>query len=692
MKPGRPSSWRLAFVILAALASAPPAHSGGGPENVLLAVNPASIDSLTVANTYIALRDIPAVNVVFLTNVPTGGTIKVGDFRESILRPLLAAAEKRGLAAQIDYVVYSAGFPFAVDVSSDIGTQKLPPYLTQPASLTGLTYLYEPVLATNLAYLAMDANAYMRLPAVLRRDTPWSAAETAQRAKLDRVFEAWHAAEREAAAHSKTVDVTRYMSEAAGILRGLSVSHPSNPETLYNLACVLALQGKPDEAMTALRGAFDAGWWNADHSMDDPDLKSLRGRDDFKTLVERMRQRVVEVAPAQPFRHATAWGGGAGARAAGAGHRYLLSAMLGYTGAAANSPGEVIECLRRSRAADGACPTGTVYFMVSTDQARTGPRQWAFHAAAETLRRMGVHAEVLPGVLPTHRADVAGTMIGTANFDWKGAQSTIRPGAFCDHLTSFGGVMTGGGHTLLSEFIRYGAAGACGTVTEPYNLQAKFPVAFVQVHYAAGCSLAEAFYQSVAGPYQQLLVGDPLCQPWARAPTVSVKGLVAGEVLRRRCTLAPRAETTLPVARFDLLVDGVVRATCGPQGALDFDPLGLAAGWHEARVVAVAGRLETHGQVVVPFLCGTSRVEAAGWPSAVESATGAVVRLAVRAPGAKRCAVLHAGREVGGAAGADAPVPVPVVALGAGPVRLQPVAWLADGSEVRGEPRMLDVR
>ena len=63
----------------------------------------------------------------------------------------------------------------------------------------------------------------------------------------------------------------------------------------------------------------------------------------------------------------------------------------------------------------------------------------------------------------------------------------------------------GAGQTPLSEFLRFGAAGASGTVTEPYSPSpTKFPSPMIQVHYARGCTLAEAFYQSVSGPYQLL--------------------------------------------------------------------------------------------------------------------------------------------------------------------------------------------
>jgi len=142
-------------------------------------------------------------------------------------------------------------------------------------------------------------------------------------------------------------------------------------------------------------------------------------------------------------------------------------------------------------------------------------------------------------------------MIGIAKFAWADSGSRILPGAFCDHLTSFGGVMTGTGQTVLSEFIRHGAAGACGTVTEPCNTPVKFPSPFLHVHYASGCTLAEAFYQSVHAPYQQLLIADPLCRPWARAPQFTVDGLREGDCLTRSRWLRP-ASSSAGATRYEL--------------------------------------------------------------------------------------------------------------------------------------------
>ena len=96
----------------------------------------------------------------------------------------------------------------------------------------------------------------------------------------------------------------------------------------------------------------------------------------------------------------------------------------------------------------------------------------------------------------------------------------MQPGAWCDHLTSLGGALQpNGGQTPLTALLRAGAAGAGGTVAEPLNHPFKFPSAFVHVHRARGLSLVEAVHRSMSGPYQYLVVGDPLSRPWPAKAT-----------------------------------------------------------------------------------------------------------------------------------------------------------------------------
>jgi hypothetical protein len=293
------------------------------------------------------------------------------------------------------------------------------------------------------------------------------------------------------------------------------------------------------------------------------------------------------------------------------GNRYLLAVMLGVTAGRGNAVAEVAAYLERSAAADGTRPKGTVYLMTNAD-IRTTTRSGPFPAIVKALETLGVKAEIASGTLPRGQRDVAGLTAGTPTFDWPASRSTILPGAICENLTSFGGIFTpSAGQTPLSEFLRAGAAGSSGTVIEPYSIQAKFPHPGIHVHYCRGASLAEAFYQSVSAPYQLLVVGDPLCQPWAELPQVEASLADGGGPLRPGATLSgtvslePRGSLRSGglVDRFELFIDGVRLASCGPGGRLTFATAALADGHHELRVVGIAATpVETQGRAVIPVV------------------------------------------------------------------------------------------
>lgn len=61
------------------------------------------------------------------------------------------------------------------------------------------------------------------------------------------------------------------------------------PDAAYNAACSLLKLGRQDEAMSWLAHAADAGYRDADHLEADDDLADLRGRDDFRALVQHVR-------------------------------------------------------------------------------------------------------------------------------------------------------------------------------------------------------------------------------------------------------------------------------------------------------------------------------------------------------------------------------------------------------------------
>ena len=57
----------------------------------------------------------------------------------------------------------------------------------------------------------------------------------------------------------------------------------------YNLACIAALQGRPDEALAQLEEAWKVGFSDVAWMLEDGDLKSLRERPEFADLARRMR-------------------------------------------------------------------------------------------------------------------------------------------------------------------------------------------------------------------------------------------------------------------------------------------------------------------------------------------------------------------------------------------------------------------
>jgi hypothetical protein len=579
----------VAFAV-AALCHPGRAWAGGGPENVAVVINGDSWASLAVANEFIHLRNVPPHNVVYLTSVPDFEQISVEDFRKNILQPVLTTLEHRGLADQIDYIIYSSDIPTRIDIQSDLTREamaKVPPQVAptiKPAgSINGLTYLYQPVLAKDIRYVMLNSNFYFR---------------------------------------------PMYHNE-----------------------------GRPDaQRAIGFRSAFS---WSPDG----------------------------DIVPQ------------------GQGIGYMLSGVLAVTSGRGNSVREAIACLQSAAAADGNHPKGNIYFLRNGD-IRSKVRHEYFASAVVDLAALGEPAQVLDGILPQGKNDVAGLMTGIADFDWKASGSTILPGAICEHFTSWGGVMKeGASQTPLTDFIRYGAAGSSGTVDEPLAIAQKFPTPFMQVQYARGCSLLEAYYQSVAAPYQLLIVGDPLCQPWARIPQVHYESKKAGaEVMdgtNVRGKLKIKAWATpgeIPMGRFELFVDGARMAACAPGGILDLDTDTLVEGYHELRVVGVSKESPmTQGREVFCI-----RVDRGGEklvvtrPGETHQTWDVPLKLHAKLVGAKKIVFLSNERVVGEIAAPEGAAKIDLRALGQGPISLQPVGVLAgaDGKDVlvRADPIDMEVR
>ncbi|MBC2604442.1 hypothetical protein H5P27_00060 [Pelagicoccus albus] len=451
--------------------------AGGGPEGVALIVNRDDASSIRVAEHYAELRGIPESNVVHLESVPLGDVVSIAELKERILQPVFTALAERGIAGQIDYLVYSVGFPTRVSFDSKATEHTW--VANNEGSLTGMTYLYQFLDDEKQLFLSPNSNLYF-----------------------------------------------------GGEMRRTK-----------------------DEAG---RVALDAS-----------------GGSDFREPFH--------------FRAAYAWGQGGGRLAGQAGPRYLISAMLGVVDEEkGNSVEEVLESLSRSVRADYSQPEGVFYFMDNGD-VRTKTRSWGFEEAAERLRGMGLNAIAEKGSLPSGEEAIAGVMSGSAQLDLESWQGELLRGAFFDNLTSFGARFSAGNsQTVISEFIRSGAAAASGAVSEPYALQFKFPTPYLFVNYASGLSLGEAYYRSVASPYNLLLVGDPLCQPYANKLDLRLQeGFEAELASKEHVRLAPWVDAG-EVAYFTFAIDGRFVGRCPVGGLWSFEKEELSKGEHRLSVVAVS--------------------------------------------------------------------------------------------------------
>ena len=469
------------LVLMSALLSAVEVSSA----NTVVVINGASTGSAQVARAWMRLRGVADEQAITLPGVPSDERITVADFRRLILDPLEVELVRRGLAASTLVVAYAPDFP--TEISFD--DSGLSAGCRSPGSLTGMTLLAPLLDAAPAVFTAPGANPYAEQPVAPGFKEEVRATADPRSARCDQLLTA------------------KDYPAAEILLKQLAHDIPA-PGVLYNLACAQALSGGADAALATLGRAIDAGWMHDQHSQQDPDLAALRTHPTWPDLIKRMRVQATSIrpGPSVPFTQEASRGGSPPGR---------LAILLGNTTGVGLSVDETITNFTHTVAAEAVRPTGTVYFMASSDVARTGPRRWAFAAAAAVLGELGVHAEIIEGNLPPRGAQVIGATLGLETFDWSASGAVMQPGAWCDHLTSFGGVVrVDNGQTSYAALLRAGAAGAGGTVTEPLNHHYKFPSAFVHVHRARGLSLVEAVYRTMSCPYQYLVVGDPLSRPW----------------------------------------------------------------------------------------------------------------------------------------------------------------------------------
>ena len=565
------SKLALAFFILS-ICHATQSYAGG-PENLLLVVNSQSAKSKIVANHYISLRQIPSSNVLYLDSVPDKERMSIKDFRSEVLEPVLKAIDERKLGQQIDIIAYSADFPTAIGLpkeSNQVIPEKFRNKFKPTASINSATFFAQQLLREDFTFMEPAANCYFRTSSQ-QALVNFYVGETGE--KYNSLTKAYKDGE-----YDKALDIA---TAILGIEKG------PQPVFRYWAAQCLAQLDRGEDAMAMLDQAIREGWSFSRITQESPAFKKLLDSKDFKSLISSMTE--IDRSPPMTFDSKFIWSpSGFVTTDPSKGRRYFLSMVLGVARGKGNSVAEIIQSLETSARADGTNPKGTFYYSSNKD-IRGKTRAPLMNEAVAALQRIGKSAEVIKSNMPASKADVLGLMAGVARFDWEKTKSTILPGAICEHLTSWGGVMKGEpgkGQTTVSEFIRHGAAGASGTVTEPFAFHFKFPHPMMHYYYAKGCNLVESFYQSVHGPYQLLIVGDPLCRPFAKIPEFTVQGIDDPEKVTGVIKLGIEPAPNSGITDFDIYHnDRFVRSLKSGQ-VVSFDTQAVSDGYHEIRFVA----------------------------------------------------------------------------------------------------------
>lgn len=664
------------------------AHAGGGPENVLLVVNEDSDSSKLIANHYISLRQIPDKNVVYLSGVPFKEAIAYRTFEANILRPVLRAIEDRKLNGSIDYIVYSSDFPTTVRIP-DIQKQFIAKaeatkanYLKQlyhpSASITSLTYLAGNCLHAPADVMNLKVNHYFRIPTSSMLRSPFIGA-------LQQEFE------RSISAINKPPEDPLFQSAELSLAR-MAKSNPGQTAVLYWLAKFAARKGDAKAATRWMTRAISMGWSDRSGTLADPDFASI---DDtvFQGIVRRMGNHgKQEIAP-RAFRQVYQWApNGMQNRTVGQGQRYFLSTVLAVTRNDGNSEAEAVRQLARTAKADFTRPSGTFYFS-STSNVRSKTRKARFNATIDALQDLGFTSEIIKSVLPKNKTDVLGLTTGASQFSWASSGSSIVPGAICENLTSYGGRLGDTGkQTPLNEFLRHGVAGSSGTVIEPYTVVQKFPTPMIHVYYARGCSLAEAFYQSLHGPFQTLIVGDALCQPFATPPKVSVSGIGPMEIVSgvKRLTFNKEG-SPVRVAGMELYVDGILKRRDRSLEPIDFDTEGLSDGYHEIRIVFVAAnQIETSSREILSLVVNNNNRNCILTTSNPACGISDSIGFTFAAEGASEIRLCLHEKVLTKVSGSGGAFTVPAKVLGRGQSTLRAIATIG-GKEVSSKPMKIQV-
>lgn len=202
---------------------------------------------------------------------------------------------------------------------------------------------------------------------------------------------------------------------------------------------------------------------------------------------------------------------------------YLVTVLTGY------NTRDITRLIANGLAADGTVPDGRFFFQSSPQLPAA-----TFEEAVRLLTQRGVPASA-GAALPPERADVMGYFSGGIYSGLSPellATLTFAPGALADMAQPYGAAaanldesatpLLAAAGWLVSAGVTglHAVVGDAGMETIP--AAGRLPV--VLDRYIAGFSLAESFYAALPSLNgQNVIIGDPLCAPYARRPAVLIE-------------------------------------------------------------------------------------------------------------------------------------------------------------------------
>ena len=662
-------------VFLSPLSPHNPVFAGASASNWVVVVNGQSTNSRTIANYYCSARNFPGRNVIVLPNVPDADQITVDQFRELILAPVLKEIEARGLAGHIQGIAYSADFPTAIAIGSDIdAVSKKSPYLTPVGSINGLTYLFRFVLAKSPNYIGFESNLYAARPANKLLEPIISTPEQTQQLK-------------------ELMDQSKH-KEAATLLDALCAEFDKNQAypMQYLAARQWAFAGDAKQATRRIEQAIQGGWAYRDYLLQDPAFATLLEDKDFIRISKRCTELPFDYLATRGFDARTFYSANTlGGNNPKLGVSYMLSMVLAVTRDLGITPFEARKNLKTSFQADYSQPTGSFIF-TKTDDVRTKTREPNFAMAIKKLEERGMKARIVEKVLPPRGELCSGVMIGGPDFSWNDSGSKLLPGSIAENLTSLGGAMTTTSQTKATEFLRFGAAASSGAVTEPYTIPNKFPHPMIHVHYVDGLTTAEAFYSSVLCPYQLLIVGDPLCQPYCKPPRFTIETKSDALSHNQPLVVSLQAEDSSLTTEPEILqwiVNGVLRnqTLYNTQISMRFEK--SEPGAHEIRLLVKSAKpMEQHYEQAFWVTLGDSTQQlVVDAPQVWNLRSDKPLNISVKSsPESGDIKIVHCFEEVGTIPQGKSSIDLSPTKVGYGPVRLHAEQRLANGQTVRSLP------